>query len=58
VFLCTGPSYALVSYPRPVTTIFKDGRWTVDELIATVPDTLMLGVSNPAPPRREEKKSA
>lgn len=58
VFLCTGPSYALVSPPRPVTTIFKESRWTVDELIETVPDTLMLGVANPAPPRQEEKKSA
>ncbi|MEW6271239.1 MAG: SDR family oxidoreductase [Thermodesulfobacteriota bacterium] len=54
IFLCTGPSYALVSYPRPVTTIFKDSRWTVDELIDTVPDTLMAGVANPAPPREEK----
>ncbi len=58
VFLCTGPSYALVSYPRPVTTIFKDGRWTLDELLETVPETLMLGVANPAPPRTEEKPRA
>ena len=60
IFLCTGPSYALVSYPRPVATIFKDSRWTLDELIETVPDTLMLGVANPAPARAEsaEKKSA
>lgn len=58
IFLCTGPSYALVSYPRPVATIFKESRWTVDELIETVPDTLMLGVSNPAPPRADDKKSA
>jgi NAD(P)-dependent dehydrogenase (short-subunit alcohol dehydrogenase family) len=57
VFLCTGTSYALVSYPRPVTTIYKDGRWTLDELLDTVPDTLMLGVANPAPPR-DEKKTA
>src|SRR5690606_30066012 len=39
--LCTGPSYARVSPPRPVTTIFMESRWTVDELIETVPDTLM-----------------
>jgi hypothetical protein len=45
-----------VSHPRPATTIFKDGRWTLDELIETVPDTLMLGVANPAPARAEEKK--
>ena len=58
VFLCTGPSYALVSYPRPVATIFKDGRWTLDELLETVPDTLMLGIANPAPPRADDKKTA
>jgi NAD(P)-dependent dehydrogenase (short-subunit alcohol dehydrogenase family) len=58
IFLCTGPSYALVSYPRPVATIFQESRWTVDELIETVPDTLMLGVANPAPPRTDDKKSA
>ena len=58
IFLCAGPSYALVSYPRPVATIFKESRWTVDELIATVPDTLMLGVANPAPPRASDGKGA
>jgi NAD(P)-dependent dehydrogenase (short-subunit alcohol dehydrogenase family) len=51
VFLCTGPVYSLLSQPRPVSTIYKPGRWTVDELIATVPDSLMLGVANPAPAR-------
>ena len=58
IFLCAGPSYALVSYPRPVATIYKESRWTVDELIATVPDTLMLGVANPAPPRASDGKGA
>ncbi len=50
-FLATGPSYSLLSQPRPVATIFQPRRWTVAELIETVPDTLMRGVSNPAPPR-------
>jgi len=54
IFLCAGPSYALVSYPRPVASIFKESRWTVDELLETVPDTLMAGVANPAPPREEK----
>ena len=58
VFLCTGPSYAIVSYPRPVATIFKESRWTVDELVETVPDTIMLGVANPAPPRAGDGKGA
>jgi NAD(P)-dependent dehydrogenase (short-subunit alcohol dehydrogenase family) len=51
LFLCTGPSYSLLSQPRPVSTIYKPERWTVDELIETVPDSLMLGVANPAPAR-------
>ncbi|MFM8408927.1 MAG: SDR family oxidoreductase, partial [Alphaproteobacteria bacterium] len=58
VFLCAGPSYAIVSYPRPVATIFKESRWTVDELVETVPDTIMLGVANPAPPRAGDGKGA
>jgi NAD(P)-dependent dehydrogenase (short-subunit alcohol dehydrogenase family) len=53
MFLCAGPSYALLSQPRPVATLFKEGRWTVDELIETVPETLMAGVANPAPARSE-----
>ena len=57
IFLCAGPSYALVSHPRPVSTIYKDGRWTLDELEDLVPRTLMLGVANPAPRRAEEKEA-
>ena len=51
LFLCTGKAYALLSQPRPVSTIYKPGRWTVDELMTTVPSSLMLGVANPAPAR-------
>jgi NAD(P)-dependent dehydrogenase (short-subunit alcohol dehydrogenase family) len=51
VFLCTGPVYSLVAAPRPVATIYKPGRWTVDELIDAIPASLMLGVANPAPAR-------
>ncbi|MBM4267120.1 MAG: SDR family oxidoreductase [Deltaproteobacteria bacterium] len=58
MFLATGTSYALIAPPRPVSTIWKEGRWTVDELIATVPETLMLGVANPAPARAEGADSS
>lgn len=51
VFLCTGPIYSLVAPPRPVSTIYKPGRWSVDELLETIPTSLMLGVANPAPAR-------
>ena len=50
-FLCPGSSYALLSQPRPVKTIFKRGRWTLDELDEIVPQTLAEGLANPAPPR-------
>lgn len=50
-FLCAGSSYSLLSYPRPVKSIFKHGRWTLDELDEIVPQTLAEGLANPAPPR-------
>ncbi len=52
-FLCAGPSYSLLSQPRPIKTIFKAGRWTVDELVEIVPQTLTEGLANPAPPRSQ-----
>ncbi|MCH8191201.1 MAG: SDR family oxidoreductase [Chloroflexi bacterium] len=44
-----GGVISYVAPPRPVKTIVKDGRWTVDELIDMVPHTLTAGVENPAP---------
>ena len=51
-FLCAGTSISLLSQPRPVKTIFKDRRWTLDELEELVPQTLAEGLVNPAPPRQ------
>ncbi|MBI4517598.1 MAG: SDR family oxidoreductase [Deltaproteobacteria bacterium] len=50
-FLCAGGSVSLISQPRPIKTIYKAGRWTLDELDALVPQTLAEGLVNPAPPR-------
>ncbi len=50
-FLCAGNSISLISLPRAVNTIFKDGRWTLDELDELVPQTLAQGLVNPAPPK-------
>ncbi len=58
IFLCTGSSYALVERPRPVASIFKDGRWTVDELLEAAPEGLLHGVSNPAPARETERSAS
>jgi NAD(P)-dependent dehydrogenase (short-subunit alcohol dehydrogenase family) len=52
-FLCAGTSYSLLSLPRAEKTIFKDGRWTLDELDELVSATLAEGLVNPAPPRKE-----
>jgi NAD(P)-dependent dehydrogenase (short-subunit alcohol dehydrogenase family) len=48
-FLVVGKQIALLSQPRPVRTIFKDGRWTLEELEEIVPRTLAQGLANPAP---------
>jgi NAD(P)-dependent dehydrogenase (short-subunit alcohol dehydrogenase family) len=50
-FLCYGGAIALVSQPRPVQTLFKQGVWTLDELDRLAPGTVLQGVTNPAPPR-------
>ena len=50
-FLCAGSSISLLSLPRAEKTIYKEGRWTLDELDALVPVTLAEGLKNPAPPR-------
>jgi NAD(P)-dependent dehydrogenase (short-subunit alcohol dehydrogenase family) len=50
-FLCAGTSISLLSLPRPEKTIYKEGRWTLDELDEIVPVTLAEGLVNPAPPR-------
>ena len=49
VFAVLGKQIALLSQPRPVRTIVKDGRWTLDELDEIVPRTLAQGLANPAP---------
>ncbi len=50
-FLVLGGQIALLSQPRPVRALYKEGRWTLDELDEMVPTTLAEGLANPAPPR-------
>jgi NAD(P)-dependent dehydrogenase (short-subunit alcohol dehydrogenase family) len=50
-FLCYGGAVALVSQPRPMQTLFKQGVWTLDELDRLAPATVLQGVTNPAPPK-------
>jgi NAD(P)-dependent dehydrogenase (short-subunit alcohol dehydrogenase family) len=53
MFLCAGTSYSLLSLPRAEKTIYKEGRWTLDELDEIIPQTLADGLKNPAPPKKE-----
>jgi NAD(P)-dependent dehydrogenase (short-subunit alcohol dehydrogenase family) len=51
IFLCAGTSYSLLALPRAVKTLYKEGRWTLDELDELVPQALTDGLANPAPPK-------
>ncbi|MDD5039080.1 MAG: SDR family NAD(P)-dependent oxidoreductase [Dehalococcoidales bacterium] len=57
VFYSTGGGVHLCFQPLPPQkSIFKQGRWTVDELIRIMPSTLCAGMINPAPPLPPEEK--
>ena len=49
VFLAYGGTISLFSEPRPVRTIFKNGRWSVDELSEIMPEKIAADLVNPAP---------
>ena len=49
IFHCTGNRVSLMNHPVPHRSIYKDGRWTVDELAAVVPETIGMDLINPAP---------
>ena len=49
VFHVTGGLVTLFNEPEPVSTINKDGRWTVEELIRVFPATIGVELYNPAP---------
>ncbi len=49
IFHCTGNRISLMNHPVSHRSIYKDGRWTVEELSAVVPETLGLDLINPAP---------
>jgi NAD(P)-dependent dehydrogenase (short-subunit alcohol dehydrogenase family) len=52
-FLVMAGLVALLSYPAPVRTIQKDGRWTPEEIATVFPHTLGMDLVNPAPPEAE-----
>ncbi|MEE9202407.1 MAG: SDR family NAD(P)-dependent oxidoreductase [Dehalococcoidia bacterium] len=50
VFFVAGGEIALYPEPAPVKTLYKEGMWTLEELVEAVPRTLSAGLVNPAPP--------
>ena len=50
-FLVYGGVITKLSLPRSVRTIFKQGRWTMDELREMAPQHLTQGLVNPSPPQ-------
>jgi NAD(P)-dependent dehydrogenase (short-subunit alcohol dehydrogenase family) len=50
-FLVYGGNITLLSQPRRIRSIFKLGRWEMDELISVVPNQVTYGLPNPSPPQ-------
>lgn len=50
-FLVYGGNITLMSQPRRVRTIFKQGRWSLDELKELIPSNITHGLVNPSPSR-------
>ena len=49
VFFVCGGTISLFPEPEPIKTIYKEGRWKVDELCAIMPQAFAQGFINPAP---------
>ena len=49
VFVVAGGNVSLMSAPRAMNTIYKEGRWTLEELAPLARDWLTKDISNPAP---------
>jgi 3-oxoacyl-[acyl-carrier protein] reductase len=50
IFHVAGGVIALAHEETPIQSLEKNGRWTVEELAAIVPNQLMHNIVNPAPP--------
>ena len=49
IFYCSGNIVSEVGHPVPVRTIYKDGRWTPEELAGAISTTTGIDLVNPAP---------
>jgi 3-oxoacyl-[acyl-carrier protein] reductase len=50
IFHVAGSTVGLAHHPTPMRTLWKPAMWTLDDLVDVVPNQLMAGTSNPAPP--------
>jgi NAD(P)-dependent dehydrogenase (short-subunit alcohol dehydrogenase family) len=50
IFHVSGGMVSLAQPETPIATIRKNGKWTLEELATLVPQYLMPGIPNPAPP--------
>jgi len=50
IFHVAGGVVALAHEETPIRQIQREGKWTVEELSMLVPNQLMAGLQNPAPP--------
>lgn len=51
VLRVVGGEVGIYPEPQPIKSIFKQGMWTVEELIQIMPKTIEAGLVNPAPPK-------
>jgi NAD(P)-dependent dehydrogenase (short-subunit alcohol dehydrogenase family) len=51
IFHVTGGQVSLMNNPEAVRTMYKQGRWTVDEIAAVFPRAVGIDLVNPAPPQ-------
>ena len=50
IFHVAGGTVGLAWHPTPMRTLWKPAMWTLDELCAAIPEQMMAGIPNPAPP--------
>jgi NAD(P)-dependent dehydrogenase (short-subunit alcohol dehydrogenase family) len=56
ILFASGGNIRLYSNPEPIRSLYKIGRWTLDELMTMMPTSITQGLVNPAPPQPAEEK--
>ncbi len=46
---CAGNTVSVMNHPEPAKSIYKEGRWTAEEIAAVFPETLGYEMVNPMP---------